>query len=81
MVDYAVHPITGVKINAMPIERISLNRKDAVTAFIMRMQGEKYANIAHKLGTNTFRLGPIFREEEHIGAKQEAERLLAGSPH
>ena len=70
------HPITGVAINEIDVEKTSLDFDDAVTAWVMKLQGEKYAVIAHKLGTNTIRLGEVFRGERHPEAKAEAERLL-----
>lgn len=70
------HPLTGVRLNSIDIERKSLTFKDAVTAVILRTQGHKYQHIAQFLGTNTHRLGEVFREEEHVGAKGEALRLL-----
>ncbi|MCT4654261.1 MAG: hypothetical protein N4A65_00465 [Cohaesibacter sp.] len=72
-----IHPLTGVELNDVEIERKALNFNEAVTAHLMRMQGEKYNIIAQHLGTNTHRLGEVFREELHIGAKQAASRLLA----
>ncbi|MFK4062184.1 hypothetical protein [Brucella anthropi] len=75
------HPITGVKLNPIPIERKSLSFDDAVTAFVMKKQKIKYAVIAHRLGTNTFRLGEVFTGKEHFGAEEEADRLLNGSSH
>lgn len=70
------HPITGVKLNPIEIERTALSFDDAVTAWIMRHKGEKYHVIAQKLGTNTHRLGEVFREEVHKGSAQAALRLL-----
>lgn len=70
------HPITGVEINPIAIERKSLTFSEAVTAFVMRMQGEKYHIIAQQLGTNTHRLGEVFRGEIHVNAKSVADSLL-----
>ena len=72
-----IHPLTGVKLNEVEIERKALNFEEAVTAHVMRMTGEKYNIIAQHLGTNTHRLGEVFREEVHQGAKQVASQLLA----
>lgn len=72
-----VHPITGVEMNPVVIERKSLSFSDAVTAQILRMQGVKYNLIAQQLGTNTHRLGEVFRGEKHEGSKALADELLA----
>ncbi|GAA4172175.1 hypothetical protein GCM10023069_32940 [Shinella granuli] len=71
-----MHPVTGVKINPVIIERKSLTFDEAVTAHIMRMQGVKYNIIAQQLGTNTHRLGEVFRGEKHSGSKEAAIALL-----
>ena len=73
------HPVTGVEINPIIVERKSLTFDDAVTAHIMRMQGVKYNIIAHHLGTNTHRLGEVFRGEKHIGSKVKAVALIGRS--
>ena len=70
------HPITGAKLNPLEIERLSLDFNAAVTAWVMRLQREKFAVIAQRLGTNTYRLGEVFRKEVHPGACNEALRLL-----
>lgn len=70
------HPITGVKINPVVIERKSLTFDEAVTAHVMRIQGVKYNIIAQHLGTNTHRLGEVFRGEKHWGSKEGAIVLL-----
>lgn len=71
------HPVTGVKINPVVIERKSLTFDEAVTAHVMRIQGVKYNIIAQHLGTNTHRLGEVFREEKHEGSKAAAAALLS----
>ncbi|MEP3778953.1 MAG: hypothetical protein ABJM82_18205 [Shimia thalassica] len=53
-----------------------LNFDAAVTAWIMRLQGEKIQIIAQRLGTNTYRLGEVYREEDHPSSKQRAIDLL-----
>ncbi|MEP3633389.1 MAG: hypothetical protein ABJN12_09745 [Shimia thalassica] len=70
------HPITGAKLNPLKIERVRLNFDAAVTAWIMRLQGEKIQIIAQRLGTNTYRLGEVYREEVHPSSKQRAIDLL-----
>ena len=70
------HPITGVRLNPLTIERVSLDFKAAVTAWVMRLQGEKYAVIAQRLGTNTFRLGEVYNQEIHPDAQKAALILL-----
>lgn len=74
------HPLTGVSINPVLIERKSLTYQEAMTAHVMRMQGVKYNIIAQQLGTNTHRLGEVFREEKHIGSRESALTLL-GKPN
>lgn len=71
------HPITGIEINPVFIERKALSFDEAVTAHVMRMQGVKYNIIAQQLGTNTHRLGEVFREEKHAGSKNAASALVA----
>ncbi|CAN7331570.1 hypothetical protein LJR030_003403 [Rhizobium sp. LjRoot30] len=73
----ATHPITGVEINPIVIERKSLTFEEAVTAHVMRIEGVKYNIIAQHLGTNTHRLGEVFREEKHSGSKKIAMNLVA----
>lgn len=70
------HPLTGVAINPVIIERKALSFDDAVTAHVMRLQVVKYNIIAHHLGTNTHRLGEVFRGEKHNGSKRVAIAML-----
>lgn len=70
------HPLTGVKLNELPIKRASLNSRAAVTACVLRLQGWKWHDIAAALGTNTHRLGEVFRGEKYPEAEQEARALL-----
>ena len=73
------HPLTGVMLNAIEFERPALGEKEAVTAWILRLQGEKYSNVAHLLGTNTHRLGEVYRGEAFPRAEVQARELL-GAP-
>ena len=73
------HPLTGVKINPIVIERKALTFDEAVTAQVMRMQGVKYNHIAQHLGTNTHRLGEVFRGEKHVNSRNMAMYMLAMS--
>lgn len=70
------HPITGVELNRIEVRRPALDFQDAVTAIILRQRGEDYQVIAQKLGTNTARLGEVFRGEMYPNAAKEALRLL-----
>jgi hypothetical protein len=70
------HPITGVKINPIPVKRKQLTFDEAVTAHIMRQQGKTFTDIVHHLGTNANRVGEVFRGETHPGSAMEALRLL-----
>ena len=72
-----IHPITGVEINPVVVERKSLAFNEAVTAQIMRLQGIKYNIIAQHLGTNTHRLGEVFRGEKHERSKAVAVQLMS----
>ena len=71
------HPITGVQLTALEIERKALNEEEAITAYVLRLQGEKFSHIAHALGTNTFRLGEVFRGEKHPSARLAAQKALS----
>lgn len=71
------HPITGVEMNQILIERKALTFDEAVTAHLLRMQGVKYNIIAQRLGTNTHRLGEVFRTEKHEGSRAKALELVA----
>ncbi len=70
------HPLTGVELNTIEVERISLDFNAAVTAHILRCKGEKYNVIAQKLGTNPHRIGEVFRGEVHPAAAMKALELL-----
>ncbi len=65
-----IHPLTGVKLNEVEIERKALNFEEAVTAHVMRMTGEKYNIIAQHLGTNTHRL-ERFSEKRYTRARSK----------
>lgn len=71
-----VHPNTGVELNPIIIERKSLNFDEAVTAHILRLRGEKYNHVAQYLGTNTHRLGEVFRGEVHVGSEDVARAIV-----
>ncbi len=73
------HPMTGIEMNPILIERKALTFEEAVTAHLLRMQGVKYNIIAQQLGTNTHRLGEVFRGEKHVGSKAKAKELIATS--
>ncbi|MCQ0986998.1 hypothetical protein [Jiella marina] len=74
-----LHPLTGIELNPVVIERKALTYEEAVTAFVLRAQGCKYNIIAQHLGTNTHRLGEVFRGEKHMGAEAKATALLFGT--
>lgn len=71
------HPITGVELNPITIERKALNFDEAVTAHLLRKRGTKYNHVAQLLGTNTHRVGEVLRGEVHPNAESVAERLLS----
>ncbi|MEJ6397021.1 hypothetical protein [Yoonia sp. 208BN28-4] len=70
------HPLTGVKLNRIYIKRKALSERDAVTAIILRHKGTHYQDIAQMLGTNTHRLGEVFRGEIYPNAHKKALKLL-----
>jgi len=74
-----VHPMTGIEMNPINIERKALSFDDAVTAHLLRMQGVKYNIIVQRLGTNTHRVGEVFRGEKHAGSRELAQQLFASS--
>jgi len=71
------HPLTGVELNAIQIERPALTYDEAVTAHVLRLQGDKFTLIAQRLGTNPFRVGEVMRGEKHPGAPETALKILA----
>lgn len=58
-----VHPLTGVKLNAITVKRPRLSKSDAVTVFILKMEGVSYTDIVQHLGTNAYRVGEVLRGE------------------
>lgn len=70
------HPLTGVSLNVIEVTRKSLSEAEAITAIILRQQGEHYHAIAQKLGTNTHRLGEVFNGKVHPRASNKALELL-----
>lgn len=71
------HPLTGVSLNTIEVRRKALDFDDAVTAIILRQQGVEYHVIAQMLGTNTHRLGEVFRREVYPDAWKTALQLIA----
>ncbi|WP_298618730.1 hypothetical protein [uncultured Zoogloea sp.] len=61
--------VYGVPLNPILYMRAALTLEEAVAACIMRRDGEKYHIIAARLGTNTHRLGEVFRGERHPEAR------------
>ncbi len=76
MATLLIHPLTGVKLNPVIIERVSLNFDEALTVWLLRMQGMKYHKAAAMLGANTHRLGEVLRGEAFPGAEQIARDRL-----
>lgn len=70
------HPLTGVELNPMLIERPALNLDEAVTVWVMRLGGTKYQTIAAMLGTNTHRVGEVLRGESYPEAEGIARARL-----
>ena len=70
------HPLTGVRLNHIEVVRKSLTEAEAITAIILRHQGEHYHSIAQKLGTNTHRIGEVFNNKVHPKAYQKALEML-----
>lgn len=69
-------PQTGVELNPILIERRSLTYDQAVTAWILRMEGNKYSHVAQRLGTNPHRVGEVFRGEKYPDARERAMQIL-----
>ncbi|MCG3267760.1 hypothetical protein [Yoonia sp. I 8.24] len=74
------HPLTGVPLNRIEISRKSLTFDEAITAVILRQKGDSYHSVAQKLGTNTHRVGEVFRGDTHPCARQVALDILTGKP-
>lgn len=74
----STHPITGVPLNDITYKRKRLSQNDAVTAHIMRMQGEPFTDIVQKLGTNANRVGEVLRGDAWPEAHQIAIDKLGG---
>lgn len=70
------HPITGVELNPIAIERKALSFDEAVTAHLLRSRGTKYNHVAQLLGTNTHRVGEVLRGEVHPKAAEVAAELV-----
>ena len=70
------HPLTGVELNPVLIERPALGFNEAVTVWIMRLQGVKYQTIAAQLGTNTHRVGEVLRKDIFPDAEVIARQRL-----
>ncbi|MGC0224941.1 hypothetical protein [Pseudooceanicola nitratireducens] len=70
------HPLTGVTLNEIDIRRKTLSSEEAVTAFLLRLQGDTYTDVVHKLGTNANRIGEVFRGSVHPEARDKAVNLL-----
>lgn len=66
------HPLTGVELNPILIERPALDFDEAVTVWVLKIGKTKYNHIAQMLGTNTHRVGEVLRGEKHPEAKAEA---------
>ena len=71
------HPVTGVELNPVEIERPALDFDEAVTVWILRLQGVKYHHVAQMLGTNTHRVGEVLRGERHPDAERIARSSIA----
>lgn len=73
--DTETHPVTGVELNRIAIERKALSFDEAVTVHLMRWKGTKFQSIAHLLGTNTARVGEVLKGTIHPAAQREALKL------
>jgi hypothetical protein len=74
------HPLTGVELNPIPIERPALTFDEAVTAHVLRLQGDKFTLIAQRLGTNPFRVGEVMRGDKHPGSADAALKIISAQP-
>ncbi|WP_245728888.1 hypothetical protein [Paracoccus alkenifer] len=71
------HPITGIDVNPILVERVQLDFDAAVTAWVLKLQGAKFNIIAQTLGTNPMRIGEVFRGDKFPEARAEAARRLS----
>ena len=70
------HSLTGDHLNAIAVKRPRLTFDNAVTAWIMKLQGETFTDIVQKLGTNANRVGEVFKHDVHKGAYDKAVEIL-----
>ncbi|MGV6848570.1 MAG: hypothetical protein ACWA5A_09345 [Marinibacterium sp.] len=72
------HPVTGIALNDITIKRKALDEDAAVTAHLMRMNGDPFTDIVHKLGTNANRVGEVFSGAAWPKAAEKARKLDGG---
>lgn len=74
------HPLTGVELNDITVKRKSLDEAEAVTAHLMRMNGESFTDIVQMLGTNANRVGEVFNGKVWPKAAEKAAKLAYIEP-
>ena len=70
------HHMTGVALNDISIKRKQLTLDEAVTAHILRQQGETFTDVVQRLGTNANRGGEVFRGDVFPEAAMLARKKL-----
>lgn len=76
---YTEHPLTGEPLNVISVKNKSLTRRQAVTAHVLRLQGDTFTDIVQKLGTNANRVGEVFNGTRHSGAAFDAIKIVSKS--
>lgn len=70
------HPITGVELNIIDIDRASLDEVEAVTVHILNFEGHDQDAIASRFGTNQARISDVLKGRTHTGAAERAAQMM-----
>ncbi|MCA1337371.1 hypothetical protein [Pseudooceanicola marinus] len=70
------HPLTGVTVNELGFTRKSMTFEDAVTAFILRLQGRTVTEMVRIMGISSWRISEVIGGVVHPGAEAEAVKRL-----
>lgn len=65
-------------MNEIKVRNKSLGEAEAVTAHLLRLGGDSFTDIVHKLGTNANRIGEVMRGERWPDAAEKARALHGG---
>ena len=71
-----IHPLTGVELNEITIQRKALTEIEAVTVHVLHRQFDDQDIIAHKLGTNQGRVSEVLKGHAHPDSSEKAAQLL-----